>query len=162
MYYNGHMFEMDIPGRGILSIKYIVFDVNGTLAVDGNIIPGIDKIIFRLQKLAKIFLITANTHGKQNIVDAQLGIKATILDKGEEIIQKQEFVEKLSAENVIAIGQGNNDSGMLKTAAIGICVFSPEGTAVETFLAADIVVSDIRTAFELIEYPTRMVATLRK
>lgn len=162
MYYNVNMVELDIPGRGILRINYIVFDVNGTLAVDGNLISGVDEVIFRLQKLAKVFLITANTHGKQKKIDSQLGISATILKKGEEEFQKKEFIERLSAESVIAIGQGKNDSGMLKTAAIGICVLSPEGTAVETLLSADIVVSDIKSALGLIENPTRLVATLRK
>jgi soluble P-type ATPase len=162
MYYNGNMIELDIPGRGILRINYIVFDVNGTLAVDGNLISGIDKMIFRLQKLVKIYLITANTHGKQKFIDNELGINATILKKGDEINQKKEFVENLSAASVISIGQGKNDSGMLKSAAIGICVLSPEGTAVETLLSADIVVSDITTALELIENPSRLVATLRK
>ena len=72
------------------------------------------------------------------------------------------FVERLSSDKVVAIGQGSNDFGMLKTAAIGICVLSPEGTAIETMLAADILVPDIYKAFELLENPTRMIATLRK
>lgn len=156
------MIELDIPGRGILRIDYIVFDVNGTLAVDGELIPGVSEAIFKVQKYAEVFLLTANTHGKQKIIDAELGISATILKKGEEINQKQEFIERLSPEKVIAIGQGMNDYGMLKTAAIGICVLSPEGTAIETMLAADILVSDISKAFELLEYPTRLIATLRK
>jgi soluble P-type ATPase len=51
---------------------------------------------------------------------------------------------------------------MLKAAAIGICVFSPEGTAVETLLAADLVMSDITDALELFEKPLRLVASLRR
>jgi soluble P-type ATPase len=51
---------------------------------------------------------------------------------------------------------------MLKEAALGICVFSAEGVAIETFLGADLVVPDIFTALELLEKPLRIVATLRK
>jgi hypothetical protein len=41
-------------------------------------------------------------------------------------------------------------------------VLSLEGTAVETLTSADLVVSDIYTAFELLEKPLRIVTTLRK
>ena len=156
------MIELDIPGRGILRIDYIVFDVNGTLALDGELIEGVFEAISRIKKFAEVFLLTANTHGKQKLIDAELGITATILNHGDEINQKKAFVERLSPDKVVAIGQGANDSGMLKTAAIGICVLSPEGTAIETMLAADILVPDIYKAFELLENPTRMIATLRK
>jgi len=63
---------------------------------------------------------------------------------------------------VIAIGQGANDSSMLKEAAIGICVFSDEGTATEALISSDIVVKDGLAALKLIENPMRMVATLRR
>lgn len=33
------MIEMNVPGRGIFQIEYLVCDVNGTLAVDGTFLP---------------------------------------------------------------------------------------------------------------------------
>jgi soluble P-type ATPase len=63
---------------------------------------------------------------------------------------------------VVAIGQGANDAGMLREAGLGICVLSPEGTAVETLMNADLVASSIFEALELLEKPLRIVATLRK
>jgi soluble P-type ATPase len=51
---------------------------------------------------------------------------------------------------------------MLQEAALGICVLSTEGTAVQTLLAADLVTPDIITALELLEKPLRIVASLRK
>jgi soluble P-type ATPase len=51
---------------------------------------------------------------------------------------------------------------MLQAAALGICVLSAEGAAVETLLRADLVVPDIFAALELLERPLRIVATLRK
>jgi soluble P-type ATPase len=63
---------------------------------------------------------------------------------------------------VVAIGQGANDAEMLRSAGIGICLLSKEGTAIESLLAADILVPDIYSAFELLEKPLRLVATLRK
>ena len=91
-----------------------------------------------------------------------MGIRAQIIQKENEIIQKKEFINKLNSENVIAIGNGANDVGMLEAAAIGICVLSPEGTNVKALMTADIVVQDILTALELIGNPLRIVATLRQ
>ena len=62
---------------------------------------------------------------------------------GNEQEQKRSFVADLGADSVVAIGQGANDALMLKEAAIGICVLSREGSAVETLLAADIVTPDV-------------------
>jgi soluble P-type ATPase len=50
----------------------------------------------------------------------------------------------------------------LKAAALGICVLSSEGTAVETLLAADVVAPSIFAALELLDKPLRIVATLRR
>ncbi len=107
-------------------------------------------------------MLTANTHGKQDIIDFQLGLKAIRLQPGAERAQKQAYVRQLGAARVVAIGQGANDADMLKTAAIGVCVFSPEGIAIETLLNADVVVVDILSALELLEKPLRLVATLRQ
>ena len=63
---------------------------------------------------------------------------------------------------MIAIGQGANDAAMLKEAALGIGVMSPEGAATETLLSADIVVPNIFVAFDLLDNPLRIAATLRK
>jgi soluble P-type ATPase len=41
-------------------------------------------------------------------------------------------------------------------------VFSAEGTAVKTLLAADMVVANIFEALAILEKPLRIVATLRK
>ena len=63
---------------------------------------------------------------------------------------------------MIAIGQGANDAAMLREAALGICVMSQEGAAAETLISADIVVPNIFSAFDLLDKPLRIVATLRK
>ena len=81
---------------------------------------------------------------------------------GDEAGQKADYVRRLGAESVVALGQGANDAGMLKEAALGICVLSLEGTAGETLLAADLVTPDINTALDLLEKPLRIAASLRK
>jgi len=50
----------------------------------------------------------------------------------------------------------------LKAAVIGVGLISIEGSATETLLASDLIVPDIYAAFDLLENPLRIVATLRK
>jgi P-type E1-E2 ATPase len=156
------MIELSIPGRGDLHLQHLVTDVNGTLAVDGVLIEGVADRIASIGHSLTVHLLTADTLGRQTVIDGQLGLTASRLTGGREVEQKRAFVEKLGAQGVVAIGQGSNDAGMLKAAAIGICVMSREGAASETLLAADIVVPDILTAFDLLDKPTRLVASLRK
>ena len=156
------MIEFHIPGKGIIQIEHLVSDVNGTLAVDGQLLDGVKRLIKDLQDRLEIHLLTADTHGKQHIIDQQLGLQAVIIKPGNEAAQKAKYVSHLGAEHVIAIGQGANDSNMIKRAGLGICVLSQEGTAIETLLSADLVVPDILTALELLEHPLRIVASLRK
>ena len=156
------MIELNIPGRGTLQLQHLVSDVNGTLAVDGMLIEGVIKRIASVRDRLAVHLLTADTHGRQTIIDQQLNLTATRLTSGNEQEQKRLFVEKLGADSVVAIGQGANDAAMLKAAALGICVMSAEGAATETLLAADIVVPNILTAFDLLDKPLRIVASLRK
>ncbi len=156
------MIEIRIPGRGTLQLEHLVSDVNGTLAVDGVLMEGLAKRIVFIRDRITIHLLTADTHGKQAVIDQQLNVTATRLTGGNEQEQKRAYVKKLGSDKVIAIGQGANDAAMLKEAALGICVMSPEGAATETLLSADIVVPNIFVAFDLLNKPLRIVATLRK
>ncbi len=156
------MIELTIPGRGPLRIEHLVTDVNGTLAVDGILIDGLSKRITSLRDRLKIHMLTADTHGRQASIDGQLNLKAIRVQPGDEAGAKAGFIRSLGADTVVAIGQGANDAEMLKAAALGICVMSQEGIAVETLVSADLVVPDIFAAFDLLENPVRIVASLRK
>ncbi len=156
------MIELRIPGRGTVQLRHLVCDVNGTLAVDGELIEGMILRLRRLRDRLTLHLLTANTHGKQDRIDQQLGVQAVRVQPGQEAEQKAAYVRQLGAAQVIAIGQGANDVAMLREAGIGLCVLSPEGTAVEALLAADLVVPDIHTALDLIEHPARLIASLRR
>ncbi len=156
------MIELNIPGRGTLRLQHLVTDVNGTLAVDGVLIDGLAKRIASIQDRLSIHLLTADTHGRQAAIDRQLDLTATRLLPGNEQEQKRSYVEQLGTDCVVAIGQGANDAAMLKAAALGICVMSKEGAATETILASDILAPDILAAFDLLDKPLRLVASLRK
>jgi P-type E1-E2 ATPase len=156
------MIELNIPGRGITQLEHLVCDVNGTLAVDGQLVEGVLRSMNLLRDRLTVHLLTADTHGRQSIIDRQLGLRAVRIHAGGEAAQKREYVSQLGAEHVVAIGQGSNDVGMLEEAVLGIAVLSPEGLAVETLQAADLVAPGILAALELLEKPLRIVATMRK
>ena len=156
------MIELNIPGRGLIQLQHLVCDVNGTLTVDGQLPDNLKYRLNALQDRLTLHLLTADTHGRQDNIDQKLNLKAVRIQPGKEIEQKAEYVQQLGAETVVAIGQGANDAGMLQAAILGICVLSPEGTAVETLLGADLLVANIQEALDILEKPLRIVATLRK
>lgn len=156
------MIELNIPGRGLIELEHLVCDVNGTVALDGQLLDGLARILTDLRDRLQLHLLTADTLGRQELIDRQLNIQAVRVQSGAESQQKADYVRRLGAAHVVAIGQGANDAAMLECARIGICVLSKEGTAVETMLAADLVVPDIYSALQLMENPLRLVATLRK
>jgi len=156
------MIELNIPGRDQFELEHLVCDVNGTLAVDGKLQDGVLRRFKVLRDRLTIHLLTADTFGRQEIIDQQLNLEAVRIEPGNEVAKKVAYVQQLGAEKVVAIGQGANDAGMLKEARLGICVISPEGLAVETLLVADLVMPDINHALELLERPLRVVAGLRR
>jgi P-type E1-E2 ATPase len=160
--YNYAMIELNIPGFGTLQLEHLVCDVNGTLAVDGLLMDGVLRLITVLRDRLTLHLVTADTHGRQEAIERQLGLKAVRIQPGNEAGQKRAYVQRLGAGHVTAIGQGRNDAGMLEAAALGIAVLSQEGLAKETLLAADLVVPNSLAALELFEKPLRIVASLRK
>jgi P-type E1-E2 ATPase len=156
------MIKFNVPGIGEYELEHLVMDVNGTLAVDGQLIDGVAEKIASLRNQLTIHLLTADTHGKQMVIDRQLDLTAARIAAGNEAAQKAEYVRKFGSEKVVAIGQGANDAEMLAAAHLGICVMSIEGVAKDTLLAADLIAPDILSALELLEKPLRIVASLRK
>jgi P-type E1-E2 ATPase len=156
------MIELNVPGRGVIQLEYLVSDVNGTIALDGQLIDGVAKALVRLGDRLELHLLTADTRGRQSIIDQQLGLEAVRISPGDEAEAKAAYVRELGAERVIALGQGTNDAGMLQEAEVGICVLSQESTAVDALTSADLVAPDIHAALELLENPMRLVASLRR
>lgn len=154
--------EFDIPGFGKITIENLVFDVNGTLATDGELVAGIKDRMQRLGEYLNIHLLTANTHGKQDEIDKLLGTSAVIIRGETEAEQKEAFVDNLGAKSVIAIGNGANDALMLKKAALGIVVIGQEGAATSSILNSQIIVKNIVDALDLLLKPNRLKATLRR
>jgi P-type E1-E2 ATPase len=156
------MIEIEVPGRGTYRLKHLVLDVNGTIAVDGRLVEGVAKRVAELRRSVEVHMLTADTRGRQQVIDAQLGMQAARITPQDEAAQKASFVRELGGESVCAIGNGANDAAMLREAGLAIAVLGEEGLAVETLNAADAVVPSVNVALDLLLKPLRLVATLRR
>jgi soluble P-type ATPase len=153
---------IQIPNDRDLEIAYIVCDYNGTIAKDGVVLPEIEGLFKTLSKSYRIFVITADTFGSVKEQVSPFGCEIKILSSSDHTAEKAAFIEELGASACVALGNGNNDLRMLAHAALGIAVMGDEGCSKETLLAADIVCKSAAEALELLLYPKRLIATLRR
>lgn len=155
------MIEINIPGDRVLQLKHIVLDYNGTIACDGDLIPGVKENLIALADKFQIHILTADTFG--NVRRGLDGIQCelSIIAPESQDTGKLDYVKRLGVENTVCVGNGRNDQLMLKEAALGIAVVLEEGAAAATLNAADIVCTNIVSALELLENPMRLIATLR-
>jgi P-type E1-E2 ATPase len=156
------LIEVNIPGRRKYRVNYLVLDLNGTIALDGSIIDGVEERLQALSKLVDISVVTADTLGRAQGLAKSLGVKIHKVDAGEEKAQKLKFVKRLGSESTVSIGNGSNDVSMLKEAILGICVVGPEAASVEAVASCDLVAPNINAALDLLLKPARLIATLRE
>jgi soluble P-type ATPase len=155
------MFELDVPGFGGVILKHLVTDFTGTLSVDGRLAQGARERLNKVAEFLDVHVLTADTFGKARAELDGVNCRVHILEGKNHDVQKEEFVKRLGAENVIAFGNGNNDRKMLKASKIGVAVCLQEGCAVDAVKSADILVTSTRDAVDLLLHPKRMKATLR-
>jgi soluble P-type ATPase len=154
------MINIEVPGRGMLGFEHLVLDLNGTLATDGIVSEPVAGRLRELLSRVQVHLVTADTFGTASALEA-LGLHILILGPGDQVEAKAVFVRKLGASRTVAIGNGMNDEGMLREAALGIVVVGREGAAARALLAADLVVPSIEDGLDLLRFPRRLVASLR-
>lgn len=155
------MIDLDIPGFGTFSLKHLVIDYNGTLALNGNLLPGAREVLAMLAPKLEIHIVTADTFGFAARNLAGMQVHLTILPADRQAEAKLDYIRRLNPESVVAIGNGRNDRKMLAAAAIGIFVVQKEGGSVRAFGRADVLATNVLEALELLRYPDRLVATLR-
>ncbi len=154
------MIKIEIPGRTPLEIAHLALDLNGTLAPDGNVPAEIGQRIRELSALVDVHILTADTFGTASRL-AGLDVQLSVLGPGDQVAAKAAAIEGFGAAHTAAVGNGMNDEGMLRDAALGILVVGQDGAAVRSLLAADLVVRSVEDALDLFRYPKRLVASLR-
>lgn len=155
------MFSLEIPGFGPIHLEHLVTDFTGTLSVDGTLLPGVQEGLNSLAKTLKVHVLTADTFGVAKKELASVACDFQLLTGERHDLQKKAYVERLGAEHVIALGNGNNDRLMLKAAKIGVAVCLAEGCARDAIDSADLLVTSPLAALQLLTTPNRLKATLR-
>lgn len=155
------MLSLEVPGFGPLVLEHLVLDYNGTLAVDGGLLPGVKETLNALCAKLAIHVVTADTFGKAADGIGGINCRLNLLEPGRQDQAKVDFINRLGSERVVSIGNGRNDALMLAASALGIAVILGEGASTASLKAANIVCTDIIAALELLLHPLRLTATLR-
>lgn len=155
------MFAINIPGFGELNLTEAIIDYNGTLAFDGKLIEGIAEPLNALSEYFEIHIVTGDGFGTAKTELANINCKLTIIPADNQGLAKQKYLHQLNPKTTVAIGNGKNDSYILKESALGIAIIGKEGIAVEALLAANIIMPSIALALDLFQNPRRLKATLR-
>lgn len=152
--------RIEIPGRERWELKSLVLDFNGTLASGGILLPGVGDRLRALSRDLRIDVVTADTYGTVVAQMEQANVRYTLtqVQRGTE---KVAHVVALGADQVAAIGNGCNDTLMLRAARLGIAVIGEDGAAGEALMAADIVCRSIVDALALLQDPNKLIAVLR-
>ena len=156
------MIRIPIPGGETLAIEHIVLDYNGTLAIDGALLPGVAARLNALAEEVQVHVVTADTFGVARAALMGMHCALTILPPDGQDAAKLAYVQRLGSERTAAVGNGRNDALMLQAAALGIAVLESEGAASAVLMAADVAAPGILPALDLLLHPLRLVATLRR
>lgn len=161
--FNFTMKEIDIPNYGKLIIKNVIFDLNGTLQFKGKISEAVVNKIEQLKEFYNIYLLSADTRGNLKELAKKLNVSYIKINpkKITEAEAKNNELIKLNKDNTIVVGNGNNDSLMLKNAVIGITVLGEEGATVKSILNSDVVVPNPISALDFLLDEKIMSGTLR-
>jgi soluble P-type ATPase len=156
------VFKLDIPGFKNLTLEHLILDFNGTLAVDGMVVPGVREIVAELSQIMRLHVLTADTQGTCREALDGWPVDIHILEPGDEAMAKAAYLTALGRDTCAAMGNGRNDEIMLQAAALGVAVMGEEGAAPGTMSAADVAVTGIINGLELFTKPKRLLATLRR
>lgn len=151
--------RVSIPNKTDLVLETLILDLNGTIAVDGQIVTGVPERIKAVQdKGLRIFLFSGDTRGTAQGLAEQLGISFVRAGTG---VEKRNAALDLQPETCIAFGNGLIDSQLCEAVCLSIVTLQAEGVHTRTLAAADIVVTSVLDAFDLLLDEQRLIATLR-
>lgn len=151
--------RIEIPGRGALELRHLLLDLNGTIARDGRLLPGVRRRLPALARMLEVRVLTADTFGTAARQLVGLPVRLEPVATGRE---KERIARALGPPGVAAVGNGANDAALLRRAALGIAVVGSEGAAAAAVASADVVVARVEDALDLLLRPRRLVATLRR
>jgi len=100
------LLDIAIPGAAPLALAHLVLDFNGTLALDGALLPGVDDALRKLVGPLSIHVLTADTFGTAREALSDLPVHLVVLPPDQQDEAKRRHVEQLGADRCVAIGNG--------------------------------------------------------
>ena len=155
------MLLYEVPGRNNIEIENVVFDYNGTIAVDGKILEGVEELLLDFKDDVDIYILTADTYGTVKKECINLHAEVLTFPNGNASEFKKNIVKELNGEKTICVGNGFNDISMFKESVISIAVIEGEGASGLLLRHADIVTRSILEAIEIILNKDKIKAVLR-
>jgi soluble P-type ATPase len=146
-------------GQEQINIENIILDLNGTLAVEGQIADTTKALIIQLKALSyRLVLISGDIRGNAADVAKELGLDLFLgTSSPEKALQMQQF----DSEKTAAIGNARIDIGTFQNAKISIGTLQGEGIHVGILKYIDILVPSIDAALKLFINTKSLEATLR-
>jgi len=155
------MLTYKIPGRKDIAIDNVVFDYNGTIAVDGKLIAGVKELIAKLGEQVNVYVVTADTYGTVREECQKMNVEVLTFPTENAGESKRQIVKELKGERTLCVGNGFNDISMFDEAILAIAVIEGEGACGRCLLSADIVTRSIAEALAIILDQNKIKATLR-
>ena len=155
------MIEIKVPGRCDYELENIVFDYNGTIAVNGKIDPLIKEKISTLSNMANVYVLTADTYGSAAKECDGLDLTLKTFPKDNAAEYKAKIVNELGKDKTICFGNGYNDIKMFEIAVLSVAVLEKEGMCSALIKESDIMVKSIEDGINLLLNPKALIATLR-
>ena len=149
--------RVEVPGHGRIEFNAVLFDLNGTLGVEGRVPDDVKELLEKLAGRCTVVVLSADTFGTLEEEFKGLPVRIERVSNGAE---KAEIAEGYAP--YVAVGNGNNDVAMLEKAELAFCVIGREGATVDALLASDVIVTDVRDAIEMLLNEKKLIATLRR
>jgi soluble P-type ATPase len=85
------MIEIDIPGYGLVHLEHLVLDFNGTLSVDGKILPGVKEQLNRAAEILRLHVLTADTQRMAHSELKDVNCSVRVVSGSDLDLQKEKY-----------------------------------------------------------------------
>ena len=157
------MRRFNIPNYGEITIENIIFDVNGTLQFKKRISKELIKKFKELKMYYNIYLVSSDIRGNLKEIAEKLGanyIRVSSKEITEAELKNNELI-KLGKDITVTVGNGNNDSLMLKNSLLGLVIIGSEGASIESIMNSDVAFPDPISAIDFLLDEKILIGTLR-
>lgn len=159
--YNYIWMEYIIPWyKKSLMLNTIILDLNGTISIDGKLIPWVkDKILALKKEWWTVLLCSGDTQWTAAKTAKWLWATLHICKNQND---KKNILKEYKTKHCVAIGNGHIDIKLMEKCALSIAVIQAEWCYSKAILSSDIVCLTIVDALDILLMPKRLIATLRK